>query len=58
MVGEKGEYSEEIIKVKIKFDMSDNDVVDVWDVIESVVREGLNFWEGFDVDMYVNELLK
>lgn len=58
LVGEKGEHSEETIKVKTKLDMSDNDAVDVRDAIESAVREGLNLREGSDADMYVNELLK
>ena len=58
LVGEKGEHSEETIKVKTKLDMSDNDAIDVRDAIESAVREGLNLREGSDADMYVNELLK
>lgn len=58
LVGERGQQSEENIKVKTEPDMIDKDAIEVRDAIGSAVREGLNLRQGSDADMYVNELLK
>ncbi|MCC5878304.1 MAG: hypothetical protein JJU03_00200 [Idiomarina sp.] len=58
LVGEKGEFDKENIKVKTQPGMAKEDAIEVRNAIGSAVRKGLNLREGLDADMYVNELLK